>query len=425
MIKFYTVFILILLVSKKITAQISLKKSTNDWLNNWVSFNPQIERYPTADVILPNVISKDTFLSNENTYLLTGNTFVTENATLSIEKGVIIRCDTKKSTSLLITKGAKLIAEGTEKYPIIFTSSKKERTRSSGDWGGIIILGSGKINTAVGVATVEGNFNPAYSTIYGGNNFEEETAIMRYVRIEFPGKKINSHKELNGLSLCAIGSSTILENIMVSYSLDDSFEWYGGSGEFKNLVSYKAKDDDYDITFGFNGKLINPVAIRHPYISDISGSYSLEIDGYDKDQGLSSKSKLSCLTVNNGTFINLANKDNVNFTASAISVKKMAHLNMHNSSISGFLNVIKLDNSYKNKTWDLIRENLLFSNNIFNVKEGKKINIENSSKFNFSKFFKTNRFTKFYLNPNEIFLNPTDEDQPSFEMKKVSLYTML
>jgi len=367
------------------------------------------------------MISDDTFLSNENTYLLSGNVFVTNGAKLTIQEGTIIRCDAEKSTSLLVTRGSKLIAVGNRKFPIVFTSSKKEKARASGDWGGIIILGSAKINNAVGTAVVERNFNPKYS-VYGGENNEEETAILKYVRIEFPGKKINKHKELNGLSLCAIGSKTILENIMVSYSLDDSYEWYGGAGTYQNLISLKSKDDDFDFTQGFKGRLINPLAVRHPFISDVSGSYAVEIDGYDSS-GFSTDSELSSLIIENGTFINLVEEANIQFAKPAISSKKLAKIKVLNSSISGFSQVMRIDSSFKNQ--NELDHKLLLTNNIFNISDSKGVKSKNINKFNLVKLFKTNKFTNFYLGPNDMYIDPFNEDAPSFIPKKVSLTTML
>ena len=143
-----------------------------DWLNGWTNFDPIHEDYPKPKRMLPSVITKDFFIESDIVYLLSGNVYVTNNATLTIEKGSIIRCDSKKASSLVITKGAKLIANGTKEKPIIFTSNKEQRARKAGDWGGIIIAGSGKTNNNQSPNVIEGNYSSSYSA-FGGDKHNE------------------------------------------------------------------------------------------------------------------------------------------------------------------------------------------------------------------------------------------------------------
>jgi hypothetical protein len=41
---------------------------------------------------------------------------------------------------------------------------------------------------------------------------------LRYVRIEFAGIALQPDKEINGLTLCAVGSGTTIDHVQVSYS---------------------------------------------------------------------------------------------------------------------------------------------------------------------------------------------------------------
>ncbi len=402
-------------------SQIDYHQTSAKWMYGWTSFHPNLERYLSAEKTIPSIISADMTLTNDTVYLLSGNVYVTENAKLTIEPGTLIRCDHEHPASLVVTRGAKLIAEGTKSSPIIFTSNKAAKERNSGDWGGIVILGNGRINTASGISSVEGNFIPKYS-LYGGKEVTGESAILRYVRIEFPGHKINQTKELNGLTLCGVGSNTIIENIQISYSSDDSFEWFGGTGNFNHLISYKAKDDDYDIANGFIGSLNEIISIRHPYISDTSGSYAIEIDGYNKQEGFSSEAALSTLRVKNATIVNLADQENIQFIHPAISAKKLARLSIDSSCISGFSNGIRLDSSFKKQSQ--VDRNISFTNNVFNISEvGLKTKYPDAISNN--KMFHKNKFTKYFKDAKDMYANPTDEDQPSFVLKKHTYKTIL
>ncbi len=68
-------------------------------------------------------------------------------AVLTIEPGTVILADTGSSATLIITKGATIIAEGLETDPIVFTSNKA--MKKAGDWGGIILLGDAHTNKFV------------------------------------------------------------------------------------------------------------------------------------------------------------------------------------------------------------------------------------------------------------------------------------
>ena len=60
------------------------------------------------------------------------------------------------------------------------------------------------------------------------------------------GGTSQTDKEINGLTLGSVGSGTQFDHIQVSYSNDDSFEWFGGTVNAKYFVAYKGWDDDFD-----------------------------------------------------------------------------------------------------------------------------------------------------------------------------------
>lgn len=387
------------------------------WMNGWTNFDPNHQEYPKAEEQIPTIIDEDLYLPNTTTYLMSGNVYVTNGATLAIQEGTVIRCDYKIPTSLVVSKGSKLIARGLQTQPIVFTSNKNTRAKKSGDWGGIIIIGSGRSNAPSKVGIIEGDFLSQYA-LYGGENDDTEiNAIMTYVRIEYAGQKTNSLKELNGLSLYSIGTSSIINNIMISYSADDSFEFFGGTANLNNLISYKAKDDDFDFTLGYRGELYNIIAIRHPYISDISGSYAIEIDGYDKKIGMSANAPLSYVHIKNATLINLSNKNNYQHTLAAISSKNLAKLNFTDSKISGFANIVTFDKSYQSFT-DL-EKSFSLDNSIFNI-HNNTIIVTYEPKVPPQTLLKYNMFTTYFKSANEFFTNPLHTTSPKYTLKESS-----
>ncbi|WP_299219723.1 hypothetical protein [uncultured Aquimarina sp.] len=388
--------------------------SDSKWIKGWTNFTPNTTNYPEADEKLPNIIAEDTYLNNDTVYLLSGDVYVTGNATLTIQEGTVIRGDHENPANLIITRGSKLIAVGSEAYPIVFTSNKAPKSRASGDWGGIIIAGSGKVNSVSGNGVIKGNFNPQYS-VYGGSDQNEQTTILRYVRIEFPGNKSKRIENSNGLSLFGIGTASIIDHVMVSYSGQDSFNWTGGNNNMRNMLSYKAEDDDFQISEGFKGDLDYLMAIRHPYINSPKGSYAIEIDGYDKNSGYLKPNAITDVTITNSTFVNLSDNSNYIHTSSAISATNSALVYLHNSKISGFLNVVKFDDSYTSLA--VLERAFKMDNSFFNI-HGEGVEVSYKPNNGVMNVLKYNRFTKDFVSVDKLFEDPTSKSAPKFQLKK-------
>ena len=228
-------------------------------------------------------ITSNVVLNKNTTYVLKGNNNVQNGASIVIEAGTTIYGDFDTKGTLIINRGGKIIANGNANEPIVFTSRQPAGQRRAGDWGGVIILGRSAINTSTGVdsAEIEG-FGPGQGPVYGGQPVvnDDSSGVLKYVRIEFPGVNLTgiSGNEINGLTMGGVGSKTIIEYVQVSYSGDDSFEWFGGNVNCKNLVSYKALDDDWDCDNGFRGNIQFGLSIRDLDVADISSSNGFEID---------------------------------------------------------------------------------------------------------------------------------------------------
>jgi len=306
--------------------------STN-WMSNWTNFKPANTEYSEASNIIAGTIDKDTKLLKRNTYQLVGIVYVTNNAVLTIEPGTVIRGDDKTCGTLVITNGSKIMAEGLETDPIVFTSNKDNLDRKPGDWGGIIIMGKAPINSLGGLHTLPFDLEPMLNH-YGGQDPDDNSGILKYVRIEYSGRKLSALKELNGLSLAGVGQKTVLNNIQISFSNDDSFECYGGDFTMSNLVSYRTTDDDFDFTQGAQINISNSIAIRHPFSSDISGSRCFEVDSYDKIENTDIK-RLTKINATNITLVNLE-ENNQGLVRESIHLKGDTYFTLTNSIISGF-----------------------------------------------------------------------------------------
>lgn len=212
--------------------------------------------------------------TNDKVWLLKNFVYVESGATLTIQPGTIIKGDKTTKGSLIIKRGGKIMAEGTASQPIVFTSNEPAGSRAAGDWGGIIICGRARNNQPGGEATVEGGVDATH----GGTDNSDNSGILRYARIEFPGVPFQPNQEINGLTLASVGRGTTIDHIQVSYCGDDSYEWFGGNVDVKYLVAYKGLDDDFDMDNGYSGRLQFGVVQREPNTADAGGSNGLEHD---------------------------------------------------------------------------------------------------------------------------------------------------
>ncbi|RXM46860.1 hypothetical protein [Flavobacterium sp. YO64] len=385
---------------------------SSNWMNNWTNFKPANTEYNEATNIIAGNIDKDTKLVKRNTYQLVGVVYVTNNATLTIEPGTVIRGDDKTCGTLVVTNGAKIMAEGLETDPIVFTSNKEISERRPGDWGGIIILGKAPINTLGGVHILPFNLEPMLNH-YGGSDAEDNSGILKYVRIEYSGRKLSALKELNGLSLAGVGRKTTLSNIQISYSNDDSFECYGGDLNLNNLISYRTTDDDFDFTQGAQININNSIAIRHPFSSDISGSRCFEVDSYDKVENTDMTKKMTKINANNITLVNLE-ENNQGLVRESIYVRENTFFNLNNSIVSGFSPFVLLEGNIGNGEVNLSK--LTFKNLIVNNCTGGITSESSASNSIIQNYYNTAQFNIEYTKSKntELFMLPNIKSNPDF-----------
>ena len=178
-------------------------------------------------------------LSADTAYILTGLYYVDSTYSLTIQPGTVVFGDT--GAALVISRGAKIFANGSAQSPIVFTSNKAPGQRRSGDWGGVLILGkapANKVNPLIEGGIIGGS--------YGGNDPNDNSGVFRYVRIEFGGYRFQINNEVNGLTMGGVGAATEIHHVQVSYADDDAFEWFGGTVNARHLVAYGTTDDEFD-----------------------------------------------------------------------------------------------------------------------------------------------------------------------------------
>jgi hypothetical protein len=233
--------------------------------------------YTQATDTLPSTITTTYTLNSAKKYLLLGECRVKTGGNLVIPAGTKIYGEKTSKGSLIIERGGKINAVGTPTSPVIFTSAFAPGNRNAGDWGGVVILGKARINTTTGAdtAAIEGFASSIY---YGGQDDNDNSGVLQYVRIEYAGIALAPNNEINGLTMGGVGKGTTIDHIMVSYCGDDSFEWFGGNVNAKYLVSFNAVDDEFDTDNGFRGRCQFLLSIKHPNIADVSGSNGFESD---------------------------------------------------------------------------------------------------------------------------------------------------
>lgn len=217
-------------------------------------------------------------LTRDATWLLEGITYVEDGDVLSIEPCTTIKGDTPTLGTLFVSRGGRLVADGQRDAPILFTSRAERGERSAGDWVGVVI--AGRAPNSVGDEAIVEVFpdDPRYQ--HGGDDENDDSGILRYVRIEYAGVELGNGDEVDGLTLASVGSNTTLEYIMVAHSLDDGIEFFGGTVDARFLVVNNPGDDMFDVDWGYQGTLENLFGRQaRPLSSDPNG---LEVDGsYD------------------------------------------------------------------------------------------------------------------------------------------------
>lgn len=323
------------------------------WTDSWTNYDPKNETYPDGTVVnVTTDITANTTWTTGKTYYITGLIYVRNNATLTIQPGVVVKgVYTNSGTALIVTKGSKLNAIGTASSPIVFTSAKTvAEGRQPGDWGGIVLLGKAGFNINNGVNNIEG-ITSSVNTEYGGGSSpvnNDSSGTLKYVRIEFGGFVFSPNNEINGLTMGAVGNGTTIDYVQVSYANDDAFEWFGGSVNCKHLVAFRNLDDDFDADNGYKGAVQYVLGIKDPALADnpsVSTSEGFEVDNNAAGTTVSSPLDNTSAIFTNVTMIGPAVRATLSPTTSlasgherALRLRRACQIKIYNSIFMDFKN---------------------------------------------------------------------------------------
>jgi len=281
--------------------------------------------------------------TKDNVYLLDGYVYVDSGATLTIEKGTVIKglasnhiTTGDPASALIVVSTAKIYANGTADEPIIFTAEIDDLNdffdldeNDRGLWGGVILLGSAPLGNSSPIATIEGIPSTESRIKFGGNNSNDNSGSMTYVSIRHGGAELSPGDEINGLSLGGVGSGTVLEHIEVFANLDDGVEFFGGSPNLKWAIMAFCGDDGFDWDLGYRGSGQFWFCIQA--LED--GDHAAEMDGAKPD----GNAIYSNPTVYNATYFGTG-KNNQQAGGTALLFRDATAGKYYNSIITDFSN---------------------------------------------------------------------------------------
>lgn len=221
------------------------------------------------------------------THVLMGDGVFVLGGTLRVTPGTVIKGGSNRA-ALVVSTGGRLDAQGTATQPVVFTSAQPVGMRRAAQWGGVVLLGNARINSANTLADGGTSGPPGQNQIegvpptdnrarYGGTDDAHNCGTLRYVRIEFAGYELSTNNELNGLTLGGCGRGTTIDHVEVLDSADDGIEVFGGTVDLKHVVIFNAEDDGLDWDFGWTGRA-QFVAIHSPTTSTEADPNGIEAD---------------------------------------------------------------------------------------------------------------------------------------------------
>lgn len=213
-----------------------------DWAAGWTT---GLDNSAATTENLAGEITGSVELDATIEYQLTGAFVVKSGGELTIPAGTVIKATGGTAAYIAVERGAKIFIEGEANSPVVMTSGAS--SPAAGDWGGLVIAGDAPTNKGTNVLSEVGD------VLYGGNNTNDSSGSIRYLRIEYTGATFSNDKEFNGVSLFGVGAGTTFEYVQSLNGGDDGIEFFGGSVTGNNLVSVGSGDDSIDFADGWTG----------------------------------------------------------------------------------------------------------------------------------------------------------------------------
>jgi hypothetical protein len=329
-----------------------------------------VEAEQTVFRITSNITADATWETGK-TYILGARIAVVSGVTLTIQPGVVVKGEAgsgSNATALLIARGGKLMAEGTASQPIIFTSVADEIQPGqiaspnldpsvSGLWGGLIVLGNAPISADAAAVQIEGIPASDQNGLYGGDNADDNSGVLKYISIRHGGANIGEGNEINGLTLGGVGKGTSISYIEVIGNQDDGIEFFGGTVDASHLIVWNAGDDLYDVDQAYSGTISNIIGILGS-----ASDHAFELDG---PEGTAT----GTFTITNGSFKGNTNADGGEYA----DLRSDVTCNMSNLYFFGFKSNadFELDNAGVSDNWangEIVLSGLQF--NVSHLTEG-------------------------------------------------------
>jgi hypothetical protein len=146
----------------------------------------------------------------------------------------------------------------------------------------------------------------ARSAFYGGNDDNDSSGELRYVRVEYAGKEITPNNELNSFTFNALGKGTQIEYCEAFMGADDAFEFFGGAVDVKHLIGIDGTDDGFDWQMGYRGRAQYVICRTSPRFAPSGtqfGDKGIEADNNEFNFEASVCTGYSNPTIANFTFI--------------------------------------------------------------------------------------------------------------------------
>jgi len=313
-------------------------------------------------------------LTCDKIWLLSKKLYVPNGKTITIDPGSLIEgvfnATPDSAACLIIERGGKIQAAGTQQCNIVFTSDQDPMDGSYamtnvGKWGGLVICGIAT-NSVVspandgglgipgksGMGHCEGFTGANPGNLFGANsadanfpafNDNDNSGVLEYVSVRHPGALVGgvtAGNEINGISLYSVGRGTTIDHVEVIASADDDIEYFGGTVNMKYISTYFGDDDKYDFDLGYGGKGQFYFSIAADSLN--SGDLHTSDNGFECDaddqfaatatSNHSYPTFYNCTMISNGHI--LAKGDNTG--GAAIQAKECTGGNWHNCLFANF-----------------------------------------------------------------------------------------
>lgn len=354
---------------------------------------PNVGSRPTVNISsLPGYVASDAnsgelttgaTLTCANTYILDKRVFVPSGQNIIIQPGSLIKGNSgtaSNATALIISRGAKILANGSESCPIVFTAAADPMDgtygiSNIGQWGGLVMLGratnnltfaangpftpgagDGRVAIGDGLGVVEGFAADVpglrYGVLQGGSvagetigafDDDDNSGILRYVSVRHSGANLNVGNEINGITLASVGRGTTIEHIEVVSCADDNVEFFGGTVNLKYVTTLFGNDDMLDWDQGYTGNIQFFFGMKTDTDSSPDSDNGIEADSDDqKSNGV----PRSHPVLYNATFIGNAKTAGTadNSGMAGIWAKELTEGEVYNSVFAHFregLNLVK------------------------------------------------------------------------------------